>query len=132
MMREELFDYLVDEIIPQVLFHVGREDRDEKTDAKLDEILLLRILNENKELLSVRPLSWFVDRFIKSEEKLKIQLNEFSHTCGDGCCDNYGTNVYVNGVEMPFINQDTGTIVKQILEYLGHNVEIIETFNGEI
>ena len=131
-MREELFDYLVDEIIPQVLFHVGREDRDEKTDAKLDEILLLRILNENKELLSVRPLSWFVDRFIKSEEKLKIQLNEFSHTCGDGCCDNYGTNVYVNGVEMPFINQDTGTIVKQILEYLGHNVEIIETFNGEI
>jgi hypothetical protein len=131
-MTQELFDTFVDEIIPQILFHVGRDDKNEKTNARLDESLLLTILHENPELLSMRSLSWFVNHFIESEPKLKIQLNEFSYTCGDGCCDNYGTNVYVNGVEMPLINQDTGTIVKQILEHLGYNVEIIETYNGEI
>ena len=62
---------------------------------------------------------------------LKIELNEYWHKCADGCCDDYGTQVIVNGVEMPFHNQDAATILRQVLEHLGHEVEIIETYNDE-
>lgn len=65
------------------------------------------------------------------KNKVKIELNEFCHECGDGCCTNYGTVVKVNGVEMPFQNQDAQTIVRQVLEHLGYDVEIIATYNGE-
>jgi len=64
-------------------------------------------------------------------EKLTIELNEYNYECSDGCCTNYGTIVKVNGAEMPFHNQDTRTIVEEILQHLGYEVEIIETFNGE-
>jgi hypothetical protein len=61
--------------------------------------------------------------------KVKIELNEYCHTCSDGCCTDYGTNVVVNGVDMPLNNQDTATILTQILEHLGYDVEIVETYN---
>lgn len=63
--------------------------------------------------------------------KLNIQLDEYNHQCGEGCCDIYGTITTINGVELPCHNQDTYTIVKQILEHLGYEVEITETYNGE-
>ena len=58
------------------------------------------------------------------KEKLKIILEEYDYECGDGCCSDYGTKVFVNGVEMPYRNQDTETILTQILEHLGYTVEI--------
>lgn len=64
-------------------------------------------------------------------EKLLIELNEYSTTCGDGCCYDYGTITTVNGVELPFHNQDTGTIIEQILKHLGYDVEVKLTYNGE-
>jgi len=64
-------------------------------------------------------------------EKLIIELNEYVTECGDGCCTNYGTLVKVNGVEMPFHNQDVKTILEQVLQHLEYDVEIIETYNGE-
>ena len=66
-----------------------------------------------------------------SKEKIKIELDEWMYECGDGCCTNYGTTTKVNGVEMELQNQDTATIVEQILQHLGYEVEIIETYNGE-
>jgi len=66
------------------------------------------------------------------KEKLKIELDNYSYTCGEpGCCDNYGTKVKVNGFELELHNTDSGTIVKQILSHLGYNVEVIELENGE-
>lgn len=64
-------------------------------------------------------------------DKLLIELNEYSTTCGDGCCTDYGTTVKVNGTELACTNLDTGTIIKQILEHLGYEVEIKSTYNGE-
>lgn len=57
-------------------------------------------------------------------KKLIIELEDWDHTCGDGCCYTYGTNVKVNGVEMPLQNQDRETILQQVLEHLGYEVEI--------
>lgn len=66
----------------------------------------------------------------ESMKKVKIELNEYNHYCADGCCNNYGTVTKVNGVEMPSHNQDAETVLKQVLEYLGFDVEMETTFNN--
>ena len=63
--------------------------------------------------------------------KIKIEIDEWMYDCSDGCCTNYGTTTKVNGEEMPLINQEAGTIVRMVLEHLGYEVELIETYNGE-
>lgn len=63
--------------------------------------------------------------------KLTIELHEYSHDCSDGCCTDYGVITKVNGEEMPFRNTDIKTILDMILSHLGHEVEIIQTYNGE-
>ena len=59
--------------------------------------------------------------------KLKVELHDYSHTCGDGCCDIYGTITKVNDVQLELHNSDTATIIQQLLEHLGYEVEIIIT-----
>lgn len=66
-----------------------------------------------------------------AKEKLKIELDHYWHPCQDGCCDIYGTTTTVNGKELLYNNQDTATIVQQVLEHLGYDVEVIEKENGE-
>ena len=63
--------------------------------------------------------------------KIKITLDEYNTTCGDGCCTNYGTVTYIDGVEMPCHNQDAPTIITQILEHLGYDVDMEFLYNGE-
>jgi hypothetical protein len=65
------------------------------------------------------------------KQKIKIEMDEWMYNCSDGCCTEYGTTTKVNGEELPLINEDTGTIVKMVLEHLGYEVELIETYNGE-
>lgn len=66
-----------------------------------------------------------------AKEKLKIELNEYYYNCADGCCTNYGTITKLNGKELDLHNQDTGTILEQVLVELGYDVEIIETYDSE-
>jgi len=61
------------------------------------------------------------------EKKIKIELEEYYYNCSDGCCTNFGTITKVDGIELHFHNQDTGTIIQQILEHIGYEVELIET-----
>ena len=56
--------------------------------------------------------------------KLNISLTEYTYECGDDCCTNFGTVTAVNGVNLPYHNQDTQTILQQVLEHLGYEVEI--------
>jgi hypothetical protein len=62
--------------------------------------------------------------------ELKITIEEYDYTCSDGCCRHYGTITTVNGVELPCHNQDTETVVRQILEHLGYMVEINSEYDG--
>ena len=57
-------------------------------------------------------------------DKLVIELESFGHSCSDGCCYDYGTITRVNGVELASYSEDTGTILKQVLEHLGYEVEL--------
>lgn len=66
-----------------------------------------------------------------AKKKVKIAIDEYNYKCTDGCCDHYGLSVQVDGVELPCENMDLGTQVRQILEHLGYEVDLIETYNGE-
>lgn len=63
-LTEDQLNELLYEIIPQQLFHVSRTDVDSESGAKLDEIILLRILNQFPELLQYKPLDWYVENYI--------------------------------------------------------------------
>jgi len=65
------------------------------------------------------------------KKKIKIELHDYSYTCGDGCCTEYGTITKVNGVELDFRNTDTPTILRGVLEFLGYEVEIGLTYDYE-
>lgn len=65
------------------------------------------------------------------QSKLIITLDDYCYNCADGCCTNYGTVVKVDGVEMPFHNQDVKTILEQVLQHLGYDVQITQTDSGE-
>jgi hypothetical protein len=58
------------------------------------------------------------------EKKLHIKLEEYEYACGDGCCHISGIITSVNGQEMPLRNSDAMTILQQVLEHLGYEVEI--------
>lgn len=61
---EEQFEEFIWETIPCALFHVMPTDIDEETGARLDEVILIRLLHENPMVLGHRRLSWFIERFI--------------------------------------------------------------------
>jgi hypothetical protein len=68
---------------------------------------------------------WCQEQTLK--EKLVIELNEYDYTGSSN--DIYGMVVKVNGVEMPYHNLDVSTILEEVLEHLGYEVEIIETLD---
>lgn len=62
--------------------------------------------------------------------KVKINLTDYSYTCGDGCCSDYGTKVTVNGVELPCHNSDAQTILIGVLEHLGYEVDLTSEYKS--
>ncbi len=57
--------------------------------------------------------------------KLSIKTQNWSHTCGDGCCDTWGTDVFINGNKVTQGDySDTTEIIKEVLEHLGYEIEI--------
>jgi len=62
-------------------------------------------------------------------KKVKIELEEYYYRCADGCCADYGTVTKVNGKELDLHNQDSKTMIEQILIELGYEVEITETYS---
>lgn len=59
-----------------------------------------------------------------TDDVINIELCEYSYSCGDGCCFNYGTITKVNGIPLPLHNQDAPTIVEQILSHMGYKVRV--------
>jgi len=56
---------------------------------------------------------------------LIIELEDWSHTCGDGCCYTSGTDIYLNGEKLD--EQYAGESInalKAVLEKLGYKAEI--------
>jgi hypothetical protein len=63
----------------------------------------------------------------KIEMKLKIKSEDWNHKCGDGCCYTYGNSVHINGEYVTSGDyHDIDTILKDVLEHLGYEVEFEE------
>lgn len=56
-----------------------------------------------------------------------IELIEWDHTCGDGCCYSWGTELHINGEEVHHNISELGTdgLIKLICEKLNVEVEVI-------
>jgi len=67
-MTEEQFIGFIGETIPQQLFHVSPRDIDDETGVKLDEVILIGLINDNITCLKHKPLQWFLDTYLISIE----------------------------------------------------------------
>ena len=50
---------------------------------------------------------------MKKTDELLIELEEWDSTCGDGCCYNYGINIFINGEQ---IEDEDGSSPQQLLK----------------
>lgn len=48
--------------------------------------------------------------------EMKIELQPYWHTCGDGCCDEYGYNVLVDGKIIGSIGEDAQELAELLNE----------------
>jgi hypothetical protein len=67
-MNKEEFEVFIHEDIPCAMFHVGPNDKDDETGAKLDEIILLDCLAKNPKALLHQNIGWFYERFISESD----------------------------------------------------------------
>ena len=58
-------------------------------------------------------------------KKIVLQTQSYHYTCGDGCCDDYGNNLFVNGEEVAgadtYMNPQEAII--HVLKHLGYDAE---------
>jgi len=60
-----------------------------------------------------------------SSSLLEITLEEWEHTCDDGCCYSYGEDIYLNGEKLDEQNaEDSRNALTAVLTRLGYDVEI--------
>jgi hypothetical protein len=58
-------------------------------------------------------------------KKIKIKLSDWEHTCGDGCCTTFGTDVFIDGIKVSqgdYYKLDL--ILDEVLRHLGFITEI--------
>ena len=88
----------------------------------LDELFLLHdpedFIDEDSEDWERASLEDYKD---EKDEEVLIELEEWDHKCGDGCCYTYGVNIYINGEQ---IEDEDGTnshqLLKAVLNKLGY------------
>lgn len=57
------------------------------------------------------------------KEKVLIETESWDYTCGDGCCYDYGTRLYVNGEQVSVGSSDVDvTAIANVLEVLGYEI----------
>jgi hypothetical protein len=65
----------------------------------------------------------------EKDEELLIELEEWDHRCGDGCCYTYGTNIYINGEQ---IEDEDGTNPHQLLTAVLNKLGYKKISTGDI
>jgi hypothetical protein len=65
------------------------------------------------------------------KKRLKIEFHHYSTTCGDGCCSDYGLITIVDGKKLFLHNEDIETVVQQLLDHLGIEAEVEETYDTD-
>lgn len=63
-MTVEQFDEFTQEIIPQQLFHIDYNDIDDETGARLEEVILIKLISNDIGCLKYKPLDWFLKTYL--------------------------------------------------------------------
>lgn len=58
------------------------------------------------------------------KEKLTVRFEPWNHTCFDGCCYDYGTDLFINDKHVSSYAECNQAII-ETLEFLGYEVEVI-------
>lgn len=58
------------------------------------------------------------------KSSITLTLEDWDYTCADGCCYDYGTDVIINGERVSTYQSNLEQTLREVLEYLGHKVEI--------
>jgi hypothetical protein len=109
-----------DKVGPTVDDFLNNTNKQETLEESIERLIKL-----NRQDAFYEGAKWQQEQTFK--QKLVIELNEYDYTGSSN--DIYGMVVKVNGVEMPYHNLDTSTILEEVLEHLGYEVEIIETLD---
>ena len=75
------------------------------------------------ELFSLHEPDDFIN---EKDEELLIELEEWDHRCGDGCCETYGVDMFVNGEKIEYEDDSNPhQLLKAVLNKLGYtNVKV--------
>lgn len=57
----------------------------------------------------------------------EIEYKDWEYTCGDGCCYEYGTNVFINGYQIADTNDCS--LIEEFCKFLG--IDIIRKYSDE-
>ena len=60
---------------------------------------------------------------------IKIDLKNWTYTCADGCCTEWGVDILLNGKELKGNGGDVKETLTVIFKELGINVEINEDYD---
>lgn len=50
--------------------------------------------------------------------KREVIFEAYHHSCSDGCCDDFGTRVYINGFNLGDVGDDTESFLEALMEFL--------------
>lgn len=64
----------------------------------------------------------------------KIQLQPYYYECGDHCCSEWGTDIYIDGKRLESCSQEADSIVEAVLKHFGIDceVEVLESEDNSV
>ena len=63
-------------------------------------------------------------------EKIKLEVIDWEHTCDDGCCTSWGTDVKINGEKVVTIEgDDIADTLVSIIERLVYKIDLTRTYS---
>jgi hypothetical protein len=62
--------------------------------------------------------------------KHKIRIVEWEWECGDRCCTDYGTNVFIDDIQLEGTETLTSDILEKVLRHFKIECEIEEDYEG--
>lgn len=62
----------------------------------------------------------------------KVVIQDYHYSCSDGCCDEYGSHVYVNGKEVgSYSDGIDANVLEDVLKELGIQAEVEHEYDNE-
>lgn len=61
------------------------------------------------------------------KKKINVEFKSWHWSCGDGCCDDYGTSLIIDGYLVDDNFDDSIESIEKLLNFLGYAPEIILT-----